>query len=290
MCTARFSPSPRPQLRDERRGAVLFRRMAGKGGIDHRYSWLQPDPDPDSGNVDADAFYPKGNFPSTADRMRFFEIHAPVLAAQAVEKLDLGDDRASITHLVVTCCTGFSAPGLDLELVERCGLPATVERTMVGFMGCCAAINALKIARHIVRSEPAARVLTVNLELCTLHLQDTTDIQQVLSFMVFADGCAAALVTAQAGGLALDRFHAVLAPATTALITWTIRQTGFDMMLSGQVPAAIEVALATSTGAILDGASAGAIDLWAVHPGGRSVLDAVQKAPRPARPRARRLA
>jgi predicted naringenin-chalcone synthase len=98
---------------------------------------------------------------------------------------------------------------------------------MIGFMGCYAAINALKLARHIVRSEAAARVLIVNLELCTLHLKDTTDLEQILSFLLFGDGCAASIVSADPVGTALDSFHAVLVPSTRELITWNIREAGF---------------------------------------------------------------
>ena len=94
---------------------------------------------------------------------------------------------------------------------------------MVGFMGCYAAINALKLARHIVRSDPKAGVLMVNLELCTLHLQETQKLQQVLSFLVFADGAAASLITACEQGFALDSFKAVMVPETKGLITWKIR-------------------------------------------------------------------
>src|SRR4051794_5098959 len=104
--------------------------------------------------------------------MRRFELDAPALAVAAVDGLALGASRKAVT---LTSCTGFSAPGLDLDLINRCGLPTSVERTMIGFMGCYAAINALKLARHLVRSEPRARVLVVNLELCTLHLKETTD-------------------------------------------------------------------------------------------------------------------
>ncbi len=89
--------------------------------------------------------------------MRLFEQHAPGLAEAAIERLQLGPDRKRISDLLITCCTGFSAPGLDLELVERCRLPSSVERTMIGFMGCYAAINSLKLARHIVRSGHSAR-------------------------------------------------------------------------------------------------------------------------------------
>jgi predicted naringenin-chalcone synthase len=144
---------------------------------------------------------------------------------------------------------------------------------MIGFMGCYAAINALKLARHIVRSDPRAGVLMVNLELCTLHLQETQELEQVLSFLIFADGAAASLITAREQGFALDSFKAVMVPETRGLITWKIRGLGFDMLLSGQVPAAVARALHESE--LM--AERGGIDLWAVHSGGRSVLDAVEK-------------
>ena len=182
-------------------------------------------------------------------------------------------ERSGISHVLVTCCTGLYAPGLDFEIVDHLGLGAGVERTMVGFMGCYAAINALKLARHIVRSDSEANVLMVNLELCTLHLQETQDLEQVLSFLVFADGAAASIITGREAGLALDSFKAMMVPETRGLITWKIRGLGFDMLLSGQVPT--ELGRALHEGELM--AERDGIDLWAVHPGGRSILDAVQK-------------
>jgi len=261
-------------LQGDGRRLALFNRMAERSGITHRYSFVEPD---GSGEVvDADGFYRRGAFPSTAARMRKFEACAPQLAVAAAEKLLAGEDRSRITHVVVTSCTGFAAPGIDLALVERCGLPATVERTMVGFMGCYAAINALKLARHIVRSEPKARVLALNLELCTLHLHETEDLEEMLSFLLFADGCAAALVSADPVGVEIKSFRATLVPGTRELIRWHIRDQGFDMVLSGRVPGAIRSALIEAREDILGGAND--IELWAVHPGGRSVLDAVEQA------------
>ena len=262
----------------DNRRAALFGRMAARSGIEHRFSYLAPGSDSEEDAVKAYEFYRLGQFPNTAARMRLFERFAPALAEEAVRKLELGDDAGRITHLLITCCTGFSAPGIDLELVARCKLPTSVERTMIGFMGCYAAINALKLARHIVRSEPKARVLVLNLELCTLHLRETADLDEILSFLLFGDGCAASLVTAEPEGVALDSFRAVLVPDTGDLITWHIRDFGFDMVLSGQVPNVIHAALKESVGEILGGASIPSIDLWAVHPGGRTVLDAVERA------------
>ena len=170
---------------------TAFQRMAERSGIDHRYSCLALAPDWESGPMlDTTGLYTRGQFANTAARMKVFEKRAPELAIAAIERLDIKSERDHITHLVITCCTGFSAPGLDLEVIERCGLPNSTERTIVGFMGCSAAINGLKLARHIVRSEPQARVLVLNLELCSLHLQETLNLAQMLCFLLFADGCA----------------------------------------------------------------------------------------------------
>jgi predicted naringenin-chalcone synthase len=262
-------------LKADPRRLALFNRMAERSGIASRYSFLRPSGvGPDTG-VDSEGFYRLGAFPDTAARMRKFEEHAPGLAVAAAEKLLVGEDRGRITHVVVTSCTGLSAPGLDLALIERCGLPSSAERTMVGFMGCYAAINALKLARHIVRSEPRARVLAVNLELCTLHLHETAELEEILSFLLFADGAACALISADPVGVRMESFRAALVPDTRELIRWHIRDQGFDMMLSGAVPGAIRTALLQAKHDILGGAND--IELWAVHPGGRTVLDAVEQ-------------
>lgn len=259
-------------LADNPREARLFERMVRRCGIAHRYSCLS------AGDLSRGGFYARGAFPGTAERMRAFENHAPALACSAVARLLGNEERRRVTHLLTTCCTGFSAPGLDHDVIEQCGLPRGIERTMIGFMGCYAAINALKLARHIVRSEPDARVLIVNIELCTLHFQETTDLEQMLSFLIFADGCAAALVSGDSDGIALDGFRTLLIPETRDLITWNIRDYGFDMMLSGRVPTAIQSGLQAHAADIAEGVPAHAIDLWAVHPGGRTVLEAVEHA------------
>src|ERR1700691_2252672 len=263
------------QMLSDPRLRPVFRRMVSRANIAHRYSFL--DPQKDLGQLwshDAHEFYRLGNFPNTARRMELFEQNAPVLMREAVDRLMLNEkERNGITHVLVTCCTGLYAPGLDFEIIDHLGLQAGVERTMVGFMGCYAAINALKLARHIVRSDPKAGVLMVNLELCTLHFQETQNLEQVLSFLVFADGAAASLITACEQGFALNSFKTVMVPETRGLITWKIRERGFDMLLSWQVPA--ELGHALHEGELL--AERDDIDLWAVHPGGRSILDAVEK-------------
>ena len=264
-------------LRD-RRSSLLFERMVARSDISHRWSCLAPAGDGANEAVDADGFYTLGKFPTTAERMGRYEREAPILAVKAVEGLGLGEELRQITHLIVTSCTGLSAPGIDFEVMRRCDLNPSIERTVVGFMGCNAAINALKLARHIVRSSPDSKVLIVSVELCTLHFQESEDVDRLLSFLLFGDGCGAALVSAAPFGFALDGFHVEVMPEAVEQITWTIRDFGFDMTLSGDVPKTVCDTLRSASSCVLAGTPAERIDLWAVHPGGRTVLDAVASA------------
>jgi predicted naringenin-chalcone synthase len=247
--------------------------MVQRCGIERRYSVLAPG-GPDQ--LDDAGLYRPGAFAGTGARMRVFEERAADLAFAAA--LDLDDPLRGITHLLLVSCTGFAAPGVDLALIERLALSPQIERTTVGFMGCHAAINALRLARHIVRSQPKARVLVVCLELCTLHLQETSDLEELLSFLIFADGCAAALVTAEPRGLELGRSTTAIAPQAADQITWRIGGSGFDMTLSGAVPATLAALLPRHIANILQERRPDEVVHWAVHPGGRSVLDAVQHA------------
>jgi predicted naringenin-chalcone synthase len=181
---------------------------------------------------------------------------------------------------VVASCTGFVAPGIDQIVATRIGLAPSTERLLVGFMGCYAAVAALRSARHIVRSEPGARVLVVCVELCSLHLQDTGEIEPLLAMLQFGDGAAAALVTADEHGFALDAPFATTLPDSAGLIRWNITDQGFAMHLSGEVPGRIAAGLADPdfATAALGGRRPEEIDGWAVHAGGRSILDAVEGA------------
>jgi len=258
------------------RARRLFARMADRSGIARRWSVLRPDGRP--GLVDAEGFYEPGRFPSTRARMARWEREAAPLAVRALDALG---PVAGVTHLVTASCTGFAAPGLDHAIVAHLGLGDGVARTNVGFMGCQAALVALRLARDAVRADPSARVLVVNLELCTLHLQQRPEVEQLLCFLLFGDGCSAALVTAEPGGIRMDGFRSALIPEAREEITWRVGDDGFDMVLSGEVPKSLARALPPRLPALLDGRDAAEVALWAVHPGGRSVLDAVEESCRP---------
>lgn len=275
---APFVAFARTLLKSER-DRTVFDRMAERTGIASRFSYFRPGR-LDAGEVDAEHFFRRGAFPTTGQRMRRYEPWAIDLAMQAIGKLDLGAERDRITHLIVASCTGFTAPGLDLQIASRLGLGPSVRRSIIGFMGCAAAVPALRAAQEAVHADPGARALVVNLELCTLHMQETPDLETILMFLLFGDGCAAALVSADPEGIALDDFQVAVLPDSADLITWHIGDQGFDMRLSGQVPGRIAQALRAERDGeghgILRGEGTQAYEHWAVHAGGRTVLDAVE--------------
>jgi predicted naringenin-chalcone synthase len=260
----------------ERREAALFERMAKRAGIAHRWSVLPRGADGES-PVEAGGFYEGSTLPPTSARMALYAEHAPKLAMAAIDDLKAKTALGEITHVVVASCTGFVAPGIDQIIAERLELPSSVERLLVGFMGCYAAIAALRSARHIVRSDPAARVLVVTVELSTLHLQSDDELESLLAMLQFGDGAAAALVVSEGPGLAIESPFAHNLPDSADLIRWNIGDEGFAMHLSGEVPGRIATALRDPAiqEVLTDGASIEDINAWAVHAGGRSILDAV---------------
>ena len=260
-----------PSMLADDRQRRMFARLAEKAQIERRYTIFEPSPDP--ARLDAGDFYVRGSFPSTAARMALFDQHALPLAQKAAREALVGLRPQDITHLVVTTCTGLSAPGLDLQLQQALGLRSSLERTVVGFMGCYAAINGLKTAWHIVRSMPTARVLLVNLELCTLHLHENVDLEGLLGFMQFADGCAASVVSANPTGLELRRFHCDVLPEAAELVTWHVGDRGFAMELAPSLPKVLGDNIAPLLHWLDE-----PVNLWAVHPGGRAILDAVESA------------
>lgn len=272
---AAFIGWARERLGDPRATSV-FDRMSARSGIAHRWSVLPVGADGGS-PVASDGFYASGAMPPTSARMAFYSKHAPALALAAIARLG---PVGRVSHIVVASCTGFTAPGLDQILASHLSLKPDVERTLIGFMGCYAAVTALKTARHIVRSEPDARVLVVTVELSTLHLQPSTGLEPLLAMLQFGDGAAAAIVEADGEGFSLDTPFAATLPDSAGLIRWDIGDTGFAMHLSGEVPGRIAAALGdpVTRKALTGGVDPAAIDGWAVHAGGRSILDAVETA------------
>ncbi len=225
--------------------------------------------------------------PSTAERMRIYASEAPRLGTQAarkaLERYAAGSNTPiqtvteSISHLIVVSCTGFFAPGLDFVIARELGLSPTVGRLVIGFMGCSAAFNGMRTAHEIVRGQPDARVLVVCVELCSLHIQQSTLPAHLIAMSLFADGAAACLVgeatAGDAGVFRLDAFRTETHPDTEAEMVWEIGDHGFVLHLSPQIPEHVAAAAPTALHHLFGDQSPA---FWAIHPGGRAIVDRLQ--------------
>jgi len=230
--------------------------------------------------------------PDTGARNAVYVREARDLFVRLAEKLVTetpGFSASDVTHVITISCTGFFAPGPDYHVVRALGLPGTTERIHVGFMGCYAAFQGFRLARAICRSDPDAVVLVLSVELCSLHLQFNEESDDLIAGAVFADGASGALISARTPKspslpegrprLELLSLHGELVPEGEDAMAWTIGSEGFRMKLSTYVPELIRTHLPPILGTILEqaGLDRDAIDWWAIHPGGRAILDKVQE-------------
>jgi len=192
-----------------------------------------------------------------------------------------------VTHVITVSCTGFFAPGPDYVLVRELGIDPAAQRYHLGFMGCYASMPALRLAKSLCEADPDAVVLVVSVELCTLHVRSSNEPDLIIASSLFADGAGAAIVSARdldAPGpqLRLDAFETMITPTGEGDMAWSIGDEGFEMVLSSYVPQIIDEYIAGALEPLLahePGAHARPADSirhWAIHPGGRSILDKVE--------------
>ena len=229
---------------------------------------------------------------TTAQRMKCFSQHAPDLAARAIEQALTRGNRAAqdITDLIVVTCTGFESPGPLHDICVRAGLSASVRTSQIGFMGCFGGICGLDAAAGAALRHEGAVVLLVCVELCSLHLRNECDAQNMVASLLFADGAAALIVSntaipreialqnADAMSDDLEQSHScaiTVGPrqarriANTAhAMSWQITDAGFAMTLDRSVPSHIELAAP---------AALGQLKQCAIHPGGAAILDAMER-------------
>jgi predicted naringenin-chalcone synthase len=228
--------------------------------------------------------------PSTKVRNEIFAVEATKLFIEAA-KAAVGKcpdiDLLDITHVITVSCTGFFNPGPDYKVVRALGLSPAVQRYHLGFMGCYAAFPALRAARQFCQADPSAVVLVICVELCSLHVRTSNDPDTIMGSAIFADGAAAAVVTSREPEgpdpvIRLDHFETVLTPVGEEAMAWNIGDEGFEMVLGTYVPHIIEEHITGALEPLLarDPSLAGLpyrdITHWAIHPGGRSILDKVE--------------
>ena len=276
--------------RQRDRALRLVERIYPHSGIEMRYSVL---PDYAADDPLDFEFYPSNwalePFPTTAQRMKIFEKASVELteraARRALDQARIAPSR--VTHLIVCTCTGFFAPGPDVLLIHRLGLPPSVKRTLIGFMGCHAGFNGMHSADQIVRSDPDTVVLQICVELCSLHFQKRTVTDFMIANCLFADGCAAVVYGSQPASDAaspplfrLGASHSYVGAGSRDQMTWHIGDTGFEMRISARVPASLRTLAPSFVRALLDraGLERSGVGGWALHPGGSKIVEALATA------------
>ena len=253
-----------------------------QSGIDKRYSVV-----PDYSAAMAErVFFPATNdlepFPGIESRLEYYNKEALPLSIVAIEKCIKNKiDTRDITHLITVSCTGMSAPGLDLDLIESMDLPTNIVRTSVNFMGCYAAIHAMKLADAFCKSTPNANVVVVCTELCTLHFQKELSIDNITASLLFADGCAAMLFqnNSKEKGIIINNFYSDVSFKGRKDMAWQISAKGFLMTLTGFVPDLIKEDFEGLMTKALVAADKTKDDIthWCIHPGGKKILDTIVK-------------
>ncbi len=214
--------------------------------------------------------------------MKLYREKAVPLAIEAITNCTHGlEDFSSFTHLITVSCTGMYAPGLDVDLIKALNMRPDIVRTSINFMGCYAAMNALGLAKQYCHSHEKVKVLIVSVELCSIHLQKKQSEDNLLAHSLFSDGAAAAVVTSEPhdDSLELKATSSYLALNGKSDMAWHIGDFGFEMSLTSYVPKIIESGIKDLTKNLLKGSdlSLKDMDLFAIHPGGKKILEAIEK-------------
>ena len=223
-------------------------------------------------------------FPTVSQRMSVYRREAVPLALKAIRDCFASYpdfDPQTVTHLITVSCTGLYAPGPDIEIIEALGLRTTTQRLAINFMGCYGAFNGLKTADAIVRADADAKVLVVCVELCTIHFQKKTETDHLLSNALFADGSAAVLVESRPRSdqaFRLRSFYCDLLPEGKEAMAWHVTDFGFEMTLTSEVPTVIQQGIGQMLSRLLEqsGLTIGDIGTYALHPGGRRILEVIE--------------
>lgn len=275
-----FSFAEKVYCHDEAESRKL-RFLYNHSGIESRYSVV---PDYSASPSERILFPPSEDlepFPSLEQRMRIFHGNAAKLSANTILDCIEGKlKKEEITHLITVSCTGMSAPGIDLQVMEILGLPQNIVRTSVNFMGCYAAVHALKIANAFCNSSENANVMIVCTELCTLHFQKDPSTDNITSSLLFADGCAAILVQnsdTNIKGIQVNNFFSDVSFKGKKDMAWELSSKGFLMTLTGYVPDLIKEDFKSLVDKALINAGKKIEDIthWCVHPGGKKILESI---------------
>eukprot|EP01065_Artemidia_motanka_P038904 TRINITY_DN4774_c0_g1_i3.p1 TRINITY_DN4774_c0_g1~~TRINITY_DN4774_c0_g1_i3.p1 ORF type:complete len:479 (+),score=170.09 TRINITY_DN4774_c0_g1_i3:44-1438(+) len=220
--------------------------------------------------------------PTAGARGDVWAEEAPKLAIEAAREAmaNFKGTRADISHVIVHSCTGFKAPGIELDVIDALQLPNVRRRLGTNYMGCFGGFTVLSTAKAFCESEPGSHVLVVCVELCTLHLSKEDHRSVGIGNIIFGDGAAAAVVgPGGVGDWALGNGASVtLRSETRGAMTWKPTDFGHRMWLDKTIGYELGVALRSGWKQWLQDACGTKTSKdveWAVHPGGKGILEAV---------------
>ncbi|MGA8362227.1 MAG: hypothetical protein WB793_11450 [Candidatus Dormiibacterota bacterium] len=205
-----------------------------------------------------------------------YQAEATPLAIAAAERaiLDARAAAADIGLVVVSSCTGFVLPGVDVQLVNHLGLRRDIRRMPFMNFGCAGGAAALAWASDWVRSNPGQSALVVAVEVPSLTFRPAdTSADNLLSVLVFGDGAGAAVLRCgeSPGRIGIGRTRHQLVASSTEALGYERADDGFRVVVSRKLPRLLE----THLPALVDGfvGPASNLDAVALHPGGQAIVD-----------------
>ncbi|HEV2626928.1 MAG TPA: type III polyketide synthase [Xanthobacteraceae bacterium] len=223
---------------------------------------------------------------SWEERTQSFHRHALDLLEQvtvkATEAAGIGLD--AIDMIVTNTITGLAIPSLDAMLLNRLKLPPTVERLPIFGLGCGAGVAGLARAARLAHAKDGALVLFLTVDLCSLCLRvNDPSPTMFVSSALFGDGAAGLLLhNTKSGSRAGPR---ILASGewcwrnTEHIMGWDIKDDGFGIVLSPELPSLMKKALAPALQDFLgrNDLSLGDFNGFLFHPGGRKLLETMEE-------------
>jgi predicted naringenin-chalcone synthase len=244
-----------------RSAKILETVLSGSSGIDTRHFAI-----------------PTGTlFSADAEELnRAFEKAAPPLAAKALRSAcnSAGFEFSAIDALFVCTCTGYLCPGVSSHLAEQTGIrPDAFLSDMTG-LGCGAALPTMHAASCFLVANPDAIVATVAVEICSaaFYLDDDTGV--IVSACIFGDGASAALWRSNNSGgqWKASNFRSLHRPEEREKIRFVNAGGRLKNQLHRTVPE-----VAAESVEILFSSCSRKPDQVIAHPGGRDVIEAIER-------------
>ena len=249
-----------------------LRRLHARCGVDHRHLVLP-----------LEAYSTVQNWGQAND---LWIEHAQTLGRTAICRAisPAGFAPSQIHALYFVSVTGIASPSIDARLVNRMGLSPNIKRNPIFGLGCVAGAAGLARAADYLRGFPEQIAVVLSVELCSLTWQrQDLSYANLIASGLFDDGAAAVVLTGSAvesDGPEIIATRSVFYPETEDVMGWKISQSGFELVLSPEVPTVVRQNLRRDVDAFLadQGLDRSDIASWIIHTGGPKVLDAVSDA------------